>query len=242
MIRGFYTATAGMASEMTAINLLANNVANANTEGFKEDFETVFRQAANPLSYGMGGLVRGTGVLSVQSGADLTQGALTQSRNPLDLALQGPGFFAVQSSRGTVYTRNGQFLLSATGQLTTEGGNLVLDVNGRPITVPDPQGKAILVNQDGTLIVGGTTIAKIGVFNAAAWQKTGNDLYLPTTPATPVTGTIVRQSMIEGSNVDLVSEMGTIMSVERSYEASSQFQQAQDQILQLSVNDIGKLP
>ncbi len=244
MLRGLYTATAGMASEMSAIDLLSNNVANTNTEGFKEDFETLLRQAANPLSYGEAGLVRGTGVLSVKTAVDLSQGPLTQSNSPLDLALQGNGFFALQSPGGVAYSRNGRFHLSPTGQLTSEGGNLLLGVNAQPLTLPDPQGQAIIIKQDGTVSVGGTAVGQIGVFDAPSWQKGGNDLYTPGPGATaaPISTTLVRQGMIEGSNIDLVSTMGAIMSTERSYEADSQLQKMEDEMLQQGVSDVGRMP
>jgi flagellar basal body rod protein FlgG len=79
MLQGLYTATAGMVTEMAAVDVLSNNLANADTVGFKEDFETLVRQGANPLSYGMGGAVRGTGVLDVRTGIDFTLGSMRQT-------------------------------------------------------------------------------------------------------------------------------------------------------------------
>ena len=243
MLRGLYTATAGMATAMSAIELLSNNVANANTIGFKEDFETMLRQSANPLSYGMGGLVRGTGVLSVKTGVDVAQGSLHSTNNPLDLALQGGGMFGVQSPNGLLYTRNGRFNLSATGQLVTEGGNVVLGANGQPLKLPDPQGQPILVQQDGTIVEGNTTVGQVGVFTAPTWLKAGNDLYTPTGgPVTTSATTPIRQGMLEQGNVDLVTTMSSIMSIERSYEAASQLQRSEDTVLQQGANDVGRLP
>lgn len=242
MLRGIYTSTASMVTNMSAIELLSNNVANTNTVGFKEDFETLVRQAANPLSYGEGGLVRGTGILNLQTGVNLTQGSFHATDGPLDLALQGPGMFAMQSADGTVYGRNGRFHLSSTGQLVTESGNVVLDNQGQPINIPDPQGNPITIREDGTIIIGNATIAQIGVYNSTDWQKAGNWLYTPTGPVTAVTTTPIKQGILELANVDLVHEMGAIMTAERSYEAALQIQHTQDQMLQQSVNDVARLP
>lgn len=242
MLRGFYTATAGMATEMSAIDLLTNNVSNSTTVGFKEDFASLLRQGANPLSYGDGGLVTGTGILSVNTTPNLSQGPLTQTNGQFDVALQGPGMFGLNSPAGPVYTRNGRFQVNALNQLVTESGNFVLDVNGHPIQLPDQQGQPVNIAKNGDVQVGNTKIATIGVFNAAGWKKAGNWLYAPTGPVTNLTTTPVQQGMLEASNVDLVSTMGTIMSVERSYEAANQLQKQEDTILQSSVNDIARMP
>ena len=242
MMRGLYTATAGMATEMSAIDVLTNNMANTNTTGFKEDFETLVRQGANPLSYGENGLVRGTGILDVQTSINLAQGSLNQTGNPLDLALQGPGMFAMQSGTGTVYARNGHFHLSATRQLISDAGNPVLGANGAPITLPDPKGQPITINATGAIQVGSAVVGQIGVFNASGWQKVGNGTYTASGPATPVTTTLVKQGMLEMANLDLSQAMGTLMGIERAYEASSQLQRNEDQIEQQAVNDVGRMP
>lgn len=241
MLRGMYTATAGMVSQMSAIDLLTNNVANANTMGFKEDFETLVRQDANPQSYGEGGQVRGTGVLSLKTGVNLTQGSLQSTGNPLDLALQGPGMFGLQTAQGVVYARNGRFHLSSAGQVVTEAGNVLLDASGKPLSLPDPQGSAVTIREDGTVTVGNTTAGQVGVFTAANWNKAGNWVYAPTGRATAITTTPIKQGMLEQGNVDLVSVMGSIMSAERSYEASSQIQRTIDQMAQQAANDVGKV-
>jgi flagellar basal body rod protein FlgG len=242
MLRGLYTATAGMASEMSSIELLTNNVANANTIGYKQDFDALLRQAAGPSSYGEGGLVRGTGMLSVKTSVDVVQGTLHTTSNPYDLALQGVGMFGLQVPGGVAYTRNGRFSLSASGQLTTEGGNVVLDANGRPLQLPDPKGQPVTIKGDGTILEGGTIVGKIGVFNAPNWAKVGNALYTPISgTATAITTNDIKQGELEEGNVDLAQTMTAIMSAERSYEAASQFQRTQDQVLQQSVNDLGRL-
>jgi flagellar basal-body rod protein FlgF len=242
MLRGLYTATAGMVSEMSAIDVLTNNLANANTVGFKEDFETLVRQGANPLSYGEGGLVRATGVLNIQTGVDLTQGSLQQTGNPLDLALQGPGMFGIRNGQGTVYTRNGRFHLSATRQLVSIEGAPVLGKNGQPITLPDPQGQPIVIRDNGSLLIGTRTVGQIGIFSAAGWQKAGNGGYNPTGPVTTASTILVKQGMLEATNLDMTQAMGAIMTAERAYEASVQMQHMQDQIAQQAANDVGKLP
>src|SRR5262249_25578975 len=158
-----------------------------------------------------------------------------ESTNPLDLALQGPGMFAVRLADGTTaYSRNGRFHLSPTGQLTTEGGNLVLDTNSRPIQFPDPQGAAIVIRRDGSIFMGNTPIGRIGLFDATGWRKTGDALFTPSGTTTPSTSTNIQQSMLESANVDLSQTMSMIMNTQRSFEVASQMQRMQDQILQQS--------
>jgi flagellar basal-body rod protein FlgF len=242
MLRGIYTATAGMVSEMSAIDVLTNNLANTNTAGFKEDFATLVRQGANPLSYGEGGLVLATGVLNAQTSVDMTEGSLQVTGNPLDLALQGSGMFAVRSGQATSYTRNGRFHLSATRQLINQDGAAVLGANGQPITLPDPQGQPIVVGPTGSITLGGAPVGQIGVFDAAGWQNAGNGTYQPIGAASATTASIIKQGMLEGANLDLAQAMGMLMTVERAYEATSQLQRTQDQIAQQAANDVGKMP
>jgi flagellar basal body rod protein FlgG len=230
-----------MATEMSAIDVLTNNLANVDTAGFKEDFGTLVWQAANPLSYGEGGLVRATGVLSVQTSLNLNQGNLQTTNNPLDLALQGQGMFGVRTAQGTVYTRNGQFHLSATRQLVSAAGNPVLGANGALLTLPDPQGQPIVVNATGAVQVGTTTVGQIGVFNAAGWLNAGNDTYTPSGTVTAATGATIQQGMLEMPNMDLSQTMGQLMGVERAYEAASQLQHTEDQIAQSAANDVGRV-
>lgn len=241
MLRGLYTATAGMAAQMAAIDLLSNNVANSNTLGFKEDFESLVRGAANPLSYGMGGLVRGTGIMSVNQSLDLTQGSLSQTGRTFDLALQGPGMFGVRTASGVSYTRNGRFHLNPQLQVVTDTGNLVLDSTGRPLQLPDPQGRQVAVREDGTIAMDGTVVGQFGVFDATGWQKAGNGLYAPVGTARTISTSTVRQGMVENANADLVQTMGALMTTERAYEAAAQLQHSEDQILQQSANDLGRI-
>ena len=243
MLRGFYTASAGMASQMAALDLLSNNIANVNSIGYKTDFEMLVRQTSSPLSYGMNGVVRGTGTLSVRQSLDLGQGSLIQTGRTFDLALQGSGMFAVRSPGGAInYTRDGRFHLDAQRQLVDDSGNAVLSAAGQPMTLPDNQGQTFTVETTGTIRLSDATYGQVGVFDAAGgWQKGGNGLYAPVGAAQVVSSTPVRQGMVENANLDLVRTMGMIMSVQRSYEAATQLQHTEDQILQQSVNDVGRV-
>ncbi len=240
MIRGFYTAVAGMSSEMTDISALSNDVSNQATIGYKGDFDSMLMASANPLSYGMGGLVRGTGVLSTVTSLDLTQGALQQTTNPFDMALQGPGFFALQTPTGTMYTRNGAFHIAANGQLVNADGNVVLGANKAPIQFPDLQGKAVTVGVNGVVQVGTLTIGQIGVFNAAGWAKSGADLFTPVGAVTAAPQTFIRQSMLEQSNVNLSAVLGSMISSQRAFSASAQMQQYAYQMLTEATDSIAK--
>jgi flagellar basal body rod protein FlgG len=242
MLRGIYTSTAGMAAEMNTLEVLSNNLANVNTVGYKEDFQSHLREDAHLLSYGMGGLVRGTAAIGISTRIDIRPGNYNTTNNPLDLAIQGNGMFGLQLPDGTVaYTRNGRFHCTDLGQLANESGQLVLDGNGLPIVLPDPQGEPFNVTEDGTISLNSVPLAQVGVFNASDWSRAGNGLYLPVGTVGPATDVTIHSGMVEQSNTDLTSTMGRLMSAQRAYQASSQFQRMQDQLLQQSITDLGRV-
>ena len=153
MDSGLYAAYTGLLARTQALDTAANNLANAGTAGFRAQrdyFRSVLAGIADedPASQ-VGDAINDFGLL----GGDLIdqgQGALTATGNPLDLALNGPGFFAIQSSQGVVYTRNGGFTRSNAGVLETAEGEPVLDANGQPITIPTG---AVSIAADGSISV-----------------------------------------------------------------------------------------
>jgi flagellar basal-body rod protein FlgG len=157
MWRGLYTAGAGMITETKRTDTIANNLANANTSGYKRD-DAINREFAPMLirrindgkmqndvtaikGFSLGGVAPVVGTLGLGSyideiATDHTQGGFQTTGNPLDLAISGDGYFAVQTPQGVRYTRDGNFYKSAAGQLQTVNGQAVLDNQGRPITIP----------------------------------------------------------------------------------------------------------
>lgn len=222
MDSGLYAAYTGLLARTQALDTAANNLANAGTNGFRAERD-YFRGV---LASGIGGAqasqvgdsVNGYGVLGGSS-ADFTQGTLTNTSNPLDLALDGTGFFAIQTKQGVRYTRDGAFQRSTTGQLESRAGEALLDQNLQPITLPS--GTAV-VAADGTVSVAGGVVGKVGVFQFAAPEALsleGANKFAAPPGVTPVAGTAeVRQGALEGGNEDAVTGTMQLILVQRQAE------------------------
>jgi flagellar basal-body rod protein FlgF/flagellar basal-body rod protein FlgG len=218
---GYYAACAGLRSQAQALEFIANNLANLNTTGFRGQQPT-FRAflagasqvAANPLNRAINdfSLVGGTRL-------DLAPGNLQSTGNPFDVAIEGSGFFAVQTSAGTIYTRNGNFHVSNAGQLLSSQGDPVLGDDGLAITVPS--GPAA-ISGDGTISVNGAIAGRLRVvdFPANTWlTPQGNSYYIgPDSNAQPAANAVLREGMLEASNVNPVLGMVNLISVQRHAE------------------------
>jgi len=204
---GFFNAYAALEARLRMVDVIANNLANAQTTGFKRDFSRMLETED--------GFTLGTQV-------DLTTGEFMPTGSQLDAAIDGPGFFVVQTSNGVRYTRNGSFLLSSDGELVTKDGAKVLSSNGSPITA---QGGDVSIQDGGMVTVDGNEVAtlKIVTFpNAMHLQKEG--LYrfdwngLPEeVQALPEPR--VKSGSLERSNVNPINEMVHLMTAYREFEA-----------------------
>lgn len=220
MDSGYYAACAGLAAQTQALELVANNLANLGTAGYRGQ-QATFRSllsgggavAWNPLN----AAINDFGVLG-GSRVDLASGSLTATGNPLDVAVAGTGFLAVQSAEGVVYTRNGSFHATPTGQLMTAQGDAVLGEQG-PITLPNG---VVAVSADGTLSVDGTVIAKLRLAEfspGTSLRALGNALYAaPEGSALPAAASSIRQGMIENSNVSTVDGVVQLIGIQRNAE------------------------
>jgi flagellar basal-body rod protein FlgF len=264
MIRGMYAATAGMMTMLSRVQTISNNLANVNTPGFRED---TLRLTSFPQQL-MSRLFAGGGVQNVGSminglvnesvATRFTQGSLRQTEGQLDLAINGQGFFAVQTTQGIRYTRDGSFRRDGNNQLVTSQGDLVLSAQGTPVTVPEG---AISVSPEGQIRVTPLTIngqagpidqpvAQLGVYTFAEpgqLRKTSGNLFEdPNGLAQPVAQgaaglSTVHQGFLENSNVDPARAMADMMVAQRSYEASAQLLKLQDDITARAVSDLGRL-
>jgi flagellar basal-body rod protein FlgF len=221
---GLYVAYSGLASRMQALDFAASNLANASTTGFKSQSPFYMQLAAvgagstlAPLNWAVNqfGLLGGARV-------DSRSGALQTTGNDTDLAIEGDGFFSVQTAGGTRFTRNGNFRLNAARQLVTQDGNLVLAEQGTktiPFTVPEG---TISISSDGTVSVGGGVVAKLHVVNFAESTNLlpeGNSNYVaPDGSERPAGTAAVRQGMLEASNVNSVEGAVNLMSLQRQAE------------------------
>jgi flagellar basal-body rod protein FlgG len=247
MIKGIYSAEAAMRPKMTQMEVLANNLANINSTGFKKDrvFVRMLEESAAGRADGRTDLAG----VEAQRAVDFSGGSLRQTGNPLDLAIEGRGFFAVDTPRGMRLTRNGNFKLSPDGTLVTGEGYAVLSAAGH-ITIPQadklPQG-SVSINEAGEISTGRETIARVRVVDVertAMLQKDHESLFSPD-PGDPVRDipadqTVIRQGYLEESNVEGIEEMIAMIELSRSFETDQKMIQAQDQSLD-RVMEIGRV-
>jgi flagellar basal-body rod protein FlgF len=224
---GLYIAASGMVAEQVRQDQLANDLANASTPGFKPD-ESTQRSFGNVLLANTEGA---SAVGSVNEGValgkaytNMTQASMQETGEPLDFAIEGSGFFAVKTTQGVRYTRDGQFTASSTGVLT--------DTNGDPVL--NQRGAQIKVGAAGTV-----PTSALGVFEVPGAVKQGEDLYTGKTSGKP-TGT-VRQGSLEGSGVDAAKVMVEMITSLRSFQSGQQAVQAIGQTLQESASQVGSI-
>jgi flagellar basal-body rod protein FlgF len=240
----------GLSRQMTlqrALDITANNIANMDTAGFKveslmvqDDPETpALAPATQPINY----------VLDNGVARNFGQGPLEQTANPTDVAIEGPGFFTVQTASGPRYTRDGRFTVDPTGKLTDKQGDPVLDSGGSPITI-DPQNGPFSIAKDGTIsqvtptgqTVQAGTLGVVRFTDLTALSKTGDNLYQAAggqTPS-PASDVSVHQGMVEKSNVQAVAEITHLIDITRAYERVSQMISQPQDLSDTAVQRLGK--
>ncbi len=218
-------AASGMRARMEALEMLANNLANASTAGFKLDRESYsLYVAAEALDPALAGWSPAPTVLPVieRHWTDLRQGPLIPTGNPLDLAISGPGFFVVQGPGGPLYTRNGAFRLSRDGVLETADGYAVRSVGGGRIRVP--AGGPIDVTPAGEIRQRGQVLGQLEIVDFASAQslgKYGRNYFRPADPAlTPQAASAytIEQGKLEGSNVAVAESAVRLINILRQFE------------------------
>ena len=250
MIRGIYAAAAGLATATLRLGVVSNNMANASTPGYKQDrLPDEVGNSLDLMKYAAdaNGRPVGTITLGPQIGLsqlDLTAGPIQETSNPLDLAIAGTGFFAVQAADGsTRYTRDGGFHADVDGSLRARDGSSVLDTTGQAIQLPTATD--ISVAADGTILAGGNSVAQLQMVDFPAGQtlnKIGNGMFTAPAGAQPqaATGLQLYQGYLEGSNTDMTESMVSTMNLVRAYEANQKMLQMTDSTLKSAVNDVGK--
>jgi flagellar basal-body rod protein FlgG len=257
MIRALYSAASGMTAQQTNVDNIANNLANANTAGFKmrrAQFQDLIYQSMVQPGSSSGaqtiipsGLQLGLGTRAASNEIIFLQGAFQQTNNPLDLAIQGKGFFQIlQASSGAIaYTRAGTFQLDKSGNVVDSSGNALEP----QITIP-AAAQSITIATDGTVsytLNGQNSAQKAGQITLANFQNPaglnsiGSNLYLPTDASgdavialpggTEGLGTLA-QGYTEQSNVDVVSQFVELIESQRAYEANSRVVKAADEMYQ----------
>ncbi len=244
MVNGLYTASRGMSNILAKQDINSQNLANANTSGFK--LARLTNTAEVILGRNDEGKLTQREFQSVsESVTSFSQGPMIRTGNNFDLALNGKGFFTVEAEDGTRFTRNGGFTMNATGELVTLSGRRVLDQDGVPVSM---KGDNAQFMDDGSIYVDGKKTATLGVVDFPDPKKLryGEDgLFQNTDPIgnAPKTPEIVgiRQGFLEGSNVDSISTMVSLMGEFRNYEADSKALKAIDETLGKAVNEVGKV-
>jgi len=221
MDSGYYAAMAGLVARSQALDTAAANLANAQTPGYRAEREFFRSVLLGPdaLSSQLGRTVNNFGLLGGDR-LNLGQGAIQQTGNPLDLAIEGQGFFSIQTANGPRFTRDGGFQRSRTGLLVTAAGEPVLSAAGQPIQVPPGE---VSVGSDGALSVAGGVVANIGVFTFAAGTQLlpeGANRYLAPANAQPAVaaGATLHQGAIENANEDVIQGTLDLIVMQRQAE------------------------
>lgn len=231
-----------------SMDVIANNLANVSTPGFKREsakFEEFITHVAP--SEGQTGQQALSFVKDAGVSRDISQGSIESTGAPLDLAINGKGYFTVQTSNGMRYTRDGHFTLDANGQVVTSEGYALQGDSGAITITPDDQN--IKIGQDGTIssIVNGISnqIGKLQVSDFAddsALTKQGDNLYSSSQSPTVAADSVIRQGALESSNVQPVLEISHMIEVMRAYQATASLNQSQEDLTRQAITKLGAMP
>jgi flagellar basal-body rod protein FlgF len=232
MSDGLYVAMSGAVAQERALDVAANNVANANTSGFRAErvtFEEVLGQQGN-LSF----------VTAEQATVDASRGELRSTGNPLDVAVDGDGWFAMQTPQGVRYTRSGEFRIGPDGALIDGRGNGVLEAGGNPLLIP-ADAKDVSVDAAGQVLADGLPVGQISIvqLNEANLRNEGGNYYTARGAVTPVENAQVVSGHIEGANFDPVRGMVDLIRISRNHESLHQVMTTYREIDQRAVREIG---
>ena len=231
-----------MLTELVRQDSIAGDLANASTPGYKPQViaqssfgDVLNAQGATGHALDLVGYGSRVGATTI----DLTQGPLDQTGQPLDVALYGPGFLAVQTSNGTLYTRNGQLAVDGQGRLVTSAGDPVLSPTGKPIVVGSHAGD-LAISTDGTITAGTQKLGQIGVVSLTSPAKVGANMFSGT-PGGKTAGTTVHQGSLEGSGVNPTTVMIDMIVSLRAYESSQRVVRTIDETLQKAIDSGGQV-
>lgn len=226
------------------LDIAANNLANVDTAGFKVEQLLVSTEVGERArNHGIDGGTRF--VLDNGVGRDFGQGAVSQTGNTFDFAIEGRGFFAVGGPEGERYTRDGRFSVDATGRLITQGGLPVLGEGGSEI-IMDPAKGPPSVSVDGVISQGPERVGRLQAVEFSALSvlsKDGDGFYVNTSNETPAPSTAgrIRQGMVEGSNVQPIIEITNLIEITRSYERMAKMIDQANDLTKRSVERLGRV-
>ena len=240
MDTSIYVATAAQRTLQRQLVTIANNVANANTIGFRAEsveFKSLVSRTGNePVNYPTLNAVHPSSV----------HGSLINTGNPLDIALSGEGWFAISTPAGTAYTRDGRMQINAFGELNTLEGHSILDSNESPLLLPTNSGPPKIF-KDGRIEVNGSVVGNIGIFSVAEkdlTQRFSNSAFFSTQPGIAVApggSTMIQQNFLESSNVNPMQELANMIMVSRSFESATSIVESADKSITKAVNQLAEV-
>lgn len=254
MLYGLYLSATGVMTNSYRQDVIANNLANAETVGFKKDL-AMFKERltapqemrhragwSDPLMESLSG-----GTFAVPTQVDTTQGELEHTGSNLDAAIVGNGYFAVDHDGQQRLTRNGQLMIDHAGHLIMSNGRgqKVLDPAGKPITLDGTLRDLTSINQDGVITQDGRPVGRIGIFDVpdpSQLRKDGGTLLAyPDAKQFKASSSLLRNEFVEHANVDAATELTALMDTQRQLEANANMIRYQDQTLGALVNNVGKI-
>ncbi|MFW6381873.1 MAG: flagellar basal-body rod protein FlgF [Bacillota bacterium] len=247
MIRGLYSSATGMLANEVKMDSVSNNLANVDTTAFKRDRiikETFPEMLLHKMEKGRRPVEVGSlnnGVAIDEKFTDFTQGGLRETGSQYDLAIEGDGFFAVDTPDGVKYTRDGNFTVDQDGLIVNNSGYPLLGENGVLQTVP---GEDISVDSDGVVYVNDLEVDTVQVVDFEDYtelNKVQENLYETDQEVQATDDYRLAQGYLEGSNIQIVNEMVSMIEATRHYETNQKAIQAADTTLEKAVNQVGKL-
>lgn len=233
-----YTTLTRQSGLMREMQVLANNIANLSTTGFRRE-GLLFSEYVKQLD-------RQEAPLSMATAnahqTYLTQGTMTMTGGELDLAIQGDGFFRVETSQGERLTRAGHFATNAAGEMVNPDGHRLLDIGGAPVFAPPDTGP-IAIARDGTISANGQPLGQIGLLrpeDPSQLRRATGVLHEATGPLVPVTDAALFQGFLEDSNVNPMTEMARLIEVQRAYESGQKFLDREDERIRNVVQTLSR--
>jgi flagellar basal-body rod protein FlgF len=236
MTAGLYTTLTRQSGLMREMQVVADNIANISTSGFRRE-GVIFSEYVKRMEDGPS--------LSMASGnarhLDLRQAGVTETGGTFDFAIQGEGFFLVETAQGQSLTRAGTFMPNAEGVLVNPDGHRLLDAGGAPIFVP-PDASAVALSSDGTLSAQGQPLAQLGLWHAGdplTMTHLGGTVFSSDT-VLPIEGGTILQGFLEDSNVNPISEIARMIEVQRAYEMGQTFLDKEDERMLGLIQTLGR--
>lgn len=254
MLKGLYTAAMGMNVQSKQLDLISNDLANTATTGYKKDsaavssFKEVYLERLNdtqnfiPNEGQVGKITYGAKIDEIFT--DYTQGSFVETNQETNMAIQGDGFFKVETANGTAYTRDGSFIINQSGHLVTREGYAVMGEEG-PIALGEDYfslGDKLVVKEKGDIYVAGQYVDRLALVSfedKKVLSKSADNLYTSSGPGEAFKGEVI-QNYLEASNAQTVNAMVDMITVSRAYEANQKVIQTMDSVLGKAVNELGR--